>query len=131
VPEVSYWWRKCRIGAQGTDGFAEVMTGGGWRAVTKTGSEGGPGSMNYDLDMPPYIRDMAAWLDDDAQVHPCHFGAAYKGFEIMMALCRSVTEGGQVALPLTVGMDELAALRERLPDKKVLLSLAENAKEYA
>ena len=34
VPEVPYWWRKCRIGAQGTDGFAEVMTGGGWRAVT-------------------------------------------------------------------------------------------------
>jgi len=29
--EVPYWWRKCRIGAQGTDGFAEVMTGGGWR----------------------------------------------------------------------------------------------------
>ena len=24
VPEVDYWWRKCRIGAQGSDGFAEV-----------------------------------------------------------------------------------------------------------
>ena len=31
VPEVPYWWRKCRIGAQGSEGFAEVMTGGGWR----------------------------------------------------------------------------------------------------
>ena len=38
VPEVDYWWRKCRIGAQGTDGFAEVLTGGGWRAVTKDGA---------------------------------------------------------------------------------------------
>ena len=37
VPEVPYWWRKCRIGAQGTEGFAEVLTGGGWRAVTKKG----------------------------------------------------------------------------------------------
>ena len=36
VPEVAKWWRKCRIGAQGTEGFAEVLTGGGWRAVTKT-----------------------------------------------------------------------------------------------
>jgi predicted dehydrogenase len=53
VPEVDYWWRKCRIGAQGTDGFAEVLTGGGWRAVTKSGACSGPGSMNYDLDMPP------------------------------------------------------------------------------
>ncbi|MCS7310445.1 MAG: Gfo/Idh/MocA family oxidoreductase, partial [Armatimonadetes bacterium] len=24
VPEVDYWWRKARIGAQGTEGFAEV-----------------------------------------------------------------------------------------------------------
>jgi predicted dehydrogenase len=130
VPEVPYWWRKCRIGAQGTDGFAEVMTGGGWRAVTKTGSFGGEGSMNYDLDMPPYIADMAAWLDDETKVHPCNFATAYEGFEIMMALCRSVLEGGQVALPLTSGMDELAALREKMPHRKVLFSMPENAKEY-
>ena len=37
VPEVDYWWRKCRIGAQGSEGFAEVLTGGGWRAVSKAG----------------------------------------------------------------------------------------------
>jgi len=130
VPEVDYWWRKARIGAQGTDGFAEVLTGGGWRAVTRTGSFSGPGSMNYDLDMPPYIQDIARWLDDDSQVHPCNFESAYKGHEIMMALCRSVIEGGQVSLPLACGEDELKALREKLPDKKVLLSMPENAKEY-
>ena len=33
----------------------------------------------------------------------------------MMALCRSVIEGGQIALPLTAGMDEMAALKEKLP----------------
>jgi len=131
VPEVDYWWRKCRIGAQGTDGFAEVLTGGGWRAVTKQGASSGGGSMSYDLDMPPYIQDMADWLDDEAQVHPCNFASAYKGFEIMMGLCRSVVEGGQVALPLTSGMDELQALREKLADKQVLLSMPANAKEYS
>ncbi len=130
VPEVDYWWRKARIGAQGTDGFAEVLTGGGWRAVTRTGSFSGPGSMNYDLDMPPYIQDIARWLDDNSQVHPCNFESAYKGHEIMMAFCRSVIEGGQVSLPLAGGEDELKALREKLPDKKVLLSMPENAKEY-
>ena len=130
VPEVPYWWRKCRIGAQGTDGFAEVLTGGGWRAVTKTGSYSGEGTMNYDLDMPPYIQEMADWLDDDKKLHACNFDSAYQGFEIMMALCRSVIEGGQVALPLTTGMDEMAALREKLPNRKVLFSLPENAKEY-
>jgi len=130
VPEVDYWWRKARIGAQGTDGFAEVLTGGGWRAVTKSGSWSGMGSMNYDLDMPPYIQEMADWLDDDAKVHPCNFQSAYEGHEILMALCRSVIEGGQVALPLAEGMDEIAMLRERLPEKKVMLSMAANAKEY-
>jgi predicted dehydrogenase len=130
VPEVPYWWRKCRIGAQGADGFAEVMTGGGWRAVTKTGSSGGGGSMNYDLDMPPYVQEMADWLDDDKKVHSCNFNVAWEGFEIMMAMCRSVLEGGQIALPLTTGMDEIAALREKMPARKVLFSLPENAKEY-
>jgi hypothetical protein len=56
--------------------------------------------------------------------------AAYEGFEIMMALCRSAIEGGQIALPLVSGMDEMAALKAALPRRKVLFSMAENAKEY-
>ena len=88
VPEVEAWWRKCRIGAQGTEGFAEVLTGGGWRAVTKNGASSGPGGMDYDHDMPPYIQDMADWLDDPAKVHPCNGETAFKGLEVMMAACR-------------------------------------------
>ncbi len=130
VPEVDYWWRKCRIGAQGTDGFAEVLTGGGWRAVTKDGACSGGGSMNYDLDMPPYIQQMADWLDDDGRVHPCNFAGAYKGFEIMMAFCRSAAEGGQVPLPLNAAADEMDLLRRSLPEQKVLLSIPASAKEY-
>jgi len=132
VPEVDYWWRKARVGAQGTEGFAEVLTGGGWRAITRDsgGVIGGPGSMNYDLDMPPYIADIAAWLDNDAAVHPCNGEEAFKGFEIMMALCRSVVERGQIALPLPDGPPEIEALAKVIPDKPVLLSLPENRKEY-
>ncbi|MCE5308911.1 MAG: Gfo/Idh/MocA family oxidoreductase [Acidobacteriales bacterium] len=130
VPEVDAWWRKCRIGAQGTDGFAETLTGAGWRSVTKTGSASGTGSMNYDLDMPPYIQEMADWLDDDAKVHSCNFQSAYKGFEIMMAFCRSAAQGGQVALPLTEPADELEMLRGAVSARKVLLSMPANAKEY-
>lgn len=131
VPEVDAWWRKNRIGAQGTDGFAEVLTGGGWRAVTKEGSSSGPGSMNYDLDMPPYVQEIADWLDDGRKGHQCDFEIAYKGFEIMMAMCRSVAEGGQVALPLASGAVESQALREKLPDRKVLLGTQASAKEYS
>ncbi len=127
-PEVAKWWGKCRMGAQGTDGFAEVLTNGGWRAVTKTGAMSGEGAMNYDADMPPYVQDMADWLDG-TKVHPCNFASAYKGFEIMAALQRSAAEGGQVALPLAGPADEQALLSARLADRKVI-ALPVNAKEF-
>jgi predicted dehydrogenase len=130
VPEVPYWWRKCRIGAQGTEGYAEVHTGGGWRAVTRDGIEAGPGTMDYEHDMPPYIQEMADWLDDDGRPHPCSFERAYQGFEIMAALYRSAIHGGQVPLPLTSGEDEIAGLRAKVPAVKVLMTLADSAKEY-
>ncbi|MGQ9488618.1 MAG: Gfo/Idh/MocA family protein [Armatimonadota bacterium] len=130
VPEVDYWWRKARISVQGTDGFAEVLTGGGWRAVTKQGAMQGTGSMDYALDMPPYIEDMARWLDDDRAVHPCNGEDAYQGFEIMMAMVRSVVERGQVALPLPDGAPELEELAKVLPQKPVLLSMPENRTQF-
>ena len=117
VPEVDYWWRKNRIGAQGTEGFAEVLTGSGWRAVTRSqkGAISGDGCMNYDLDMPPYIEDIVRWLDNDAQVHPCSGESAYEGFEIIMGLLRSVVQRGQIKLPLGPGEPELEAIAKVLP----------------
>lgn len=118
IPEVEAWWRKCRIGAQGTEGFAEVLTGGGWRAVTRHsgGMISGPGNMDYAHDMPPYVQEIVDWLDDPAKVHSCNGENAYKGFEIMMAMCRSVVARGKVKLPLGPGQPELEALARALPD---------------
>jgi predicted dehydrogenase len=117
VPEVDYWWRKCRIGAQGTEGFAEVLTGAGWRAVTRDsrGMISGAGCMDYGHDMPPYVRDIAEWLDDPSAVHPCSGESALKGFQIMMAACRSAVRRGRIPLPLGEGEPELDALRNALP----------------
>lgn len=130
-PEVAKWWGKNRIGAQGTEGFAEVLTNGGWRAVTKSGGyQSGEGAMNYDLDMPPYIQQMADWLDDDRQVHPCNFDHACLGAEVMFALQRSAAEGGQVALPLSEAADEQAMLKARLSDQPVQVSCEQNRKEF-
>lgn len=115
VPEVDYWWRKARVGAQGTEGFAEVLTGGGWRAVTRDGAMSGPGCMDYAHDMPPYVQQIADWLDDPAQVHPCNGDITFKGIEIVMAICRSAVQRGKVALPLGRGEPELDALKAALP----------------
>ena len=130
VPEVDYWWRKNRVGAQGSEGLAEVMTGGGWRAVTSDGAMSGPGSMDYEHDMAPYVQEMAEWLDDEDAVHPCSGERAFQGFEIVMALCRSAANGGQVALPLGPGEPELELLAASLPERPVILSFPESAEEY-
>lgn len=137
VPEVDsskehkLWWRKARMGAQGSEGFAEVITNGGWRALTKNGGyQSGLGSMDYVEDMPPYVQEMADWLDDDKKIHPCAFANAYKGFEIMAALYRSAAGGGQIALPLTSGADEIALLKAKVPGRKALMPVAGSAKEY-
>lgn len=130
VPEVPYWWRKCRIGALGTEGYAEVHTGSGWRAVTRDGVQSGPGGMDYDRDMAPYVEQMADWLDDDAKPHPLRFERAYQGFEIVSGLYRSAVGGGQIAMPLTDGMDEIEALKAKVPARTVLMTLPDSAKEY-
>ena len=112
VPEVEYFWHKVRIGAQGTEGFAEALIGGGWRAVTRDsgGPISGPGSWSAQLDQPPYIRDIALWLDDPARVHPANGESAFKGFEIVMAICRSAVERRKISLPLEPGEPEVNLL---------------------
>jgi hypothetical protein len=81
-------------------------------------------------DMPPYVADMAAWLDDDKKLHPCNGDNAYKSFELTMALVRSVIERGQMALPLGPGENELDGLRRVLPERPVLLGFEGTRKEY-
>jgi len=121
VPEVDSMWHKCRIGAQGTEGFAEVLTGkagqgGGWRAVTKDGVFGGEGAMDYEHDMPPYIQDIVEWLDDDSKIHPCNGERAFHGFQVMMGAMRSVVQRGRVGLPLGPGEPELDSLKRVLTE---------------
>lgn len=128
-PEVEKWWGKNRIGIQGTEGFAEVLTNGGWRAVTSDGVQSGAGAMNYDLDMPHYINDIAAWLKDNSKIHECCFANAYKGFEAMMGIMRSAANGGQVAMPIADGPNELELLRANLPDVPVIANPV-NVKEF-
>lgn len=130
-PEVSKWWGKNRMGAQGTEGFAEVLTNGGWRAVTaRSGAQSGEGAMDYSLDMPPYVRGIAEWLDDDSAGHPCSFDRALLGAEVVFAMQRSAALGGQVQLPLTQTLDEQELLAARLTSVPARGSTQENLREF-
>ncbi len=130
VPEAQRWWGKNRIGATGTEGYAEVYTGNGWKAVTRSGILTGDGAMAYDQDMPGYIQDIADWLDR-GKVHPCCFENAYTGFEVTMGMLRSAARGGQVTLPLVDAANELEELRRALPDAPLQVTLEESQKEYS
>lgn len=117
VPEVEYWWRKVRIGAQGTEGFAECFVGAGWRACTKSrGFEEDleEGTWDADHEQAPYIQDIAEWLDG-TKVHPCNGEGAYKDQEIMMGLLRSAIQRKQIIFPLGPGEPELEALDRVIP----------------
>lgn len=130
-PEVAKWWGKNRIGAQGTEGFAEVLTNGGWRSVTASGGrQGGDGAMDYALDMPPYVRQMAEWLDDDSVTHPCSFDRALSGAEVVFAMQRSAARSGQVALPLGEPAEEQQMLAKAIGNSPALASSAHNAQEF-
>ena len=117
VPEVDYWWRKVRIGAQGTEGFAECLVGGGWRAVTASrGREGSDeGTWDAESEQIPYIEDIALWLDGK-KVHPCDGEGGFKDQKIMCGLMRSAVERRRIDFPLSPGEPELDALARVLPD---------------
>ena len=64
---------------------------------------------------PDTCNQIADWLDDPDQVHPCNGESAFEGLQIMMAICRSVVQRGKVFLPLGPGEPELEALKNALP----------------
>ena len=85
--------------------------------------------MNYERDMPPYIQEIADWLDGK-KVHSCSFDHACLGAEIMLALQRSAAQGGQVRLPLTNAADEQALLKAHVAAHPVLVSSEQNRAEF-
>ncbi|MDD5598512.1 MAG: hypothetical protein PHV82_11245, partial [Victivallaceae bacterium] len=71
---------------------------------------------------------LADWLNT-GKVHECCFANAYAGFEVMMGIVRSATHGGQTALPLTAGPDELQELFNKMSDAPVIANPV-NVEEY-
>jgi len=117
IPEVEYWWHKGMVGVYGTAGYAEAVIGGGWRSATKDGFASGPGCWDAQLDQPPYIQEIADWLDHPERGHSCSGESAYQNLEIVMGMLRSAAQREQVVLPLVpdVGETELQMLDRVLP----------------
>ncbi|MFC1737209.1 gfo/Idh/MocA family oxidoreductase, partial [Candidatus Hydrogenedentota bacterium] len=106
------FWLNAGATVYGSEGYAQVIAGSGWRAVTRTsdGMISGPGIFNEDVDQVPYIRDLADWLDDPEKVHPCNGDVSYHGFQAVMGICLSALEKCKVDLPLETGKPILRRL---------------------
>ncbi len=117
-PGNNEFWLNAGATVYGSHGYAQVIVGSGWRAVTKSSSGliSGPGCFDVAKDQPLYIRDLADWLDDPAKIHPCNGEVTYHGFEILMGICLSSLERRKINLPLKTSEPIIERLRRELPD---------------
>ena len=101
-PGENSFWMDAGATVYGTEGYAQVIVGSGWRAATKLPGAliEGCGGFDVEKDQPLYIRDLADWLDDSSKVHPCNGEITYHGFELVMATCLSSLERRKVTIPI-------------------------------
>ena len=115
-PGENPFWMNAGASVYGAEGYAQVIVGNGWRAVTKSarGLACGPGCFNAEKDQPPYIKDLAEWLDDPDKVHPCNGETTYHGFETVMAICLSALDRRKISLPIESPEPVIERLRREL-----------------
>ena len=131
-PEVGKWWGKNRIGAQGTEGFAEVLTNGGWRAVTKIRRL--PDRRRRDELRPRHAAlhpGNGRLAGRHAEGPPVQFRPRLLWAPRSCSPCSAARpKAARCALPLTAGADEQALLKAKLADRPVLVSCEQNKKEF-
>ena len=114
LPGQNSFWLDAGATMAGSEGYAQAVVGSGWRAVTRSdGFVSGDGGFDVSHDQPLYVRDLADWLDDDTQVHPCNGDVAYHGFQVAMAICASALDHRRVDLPLAPPAEPLVERMKR------------------
>jgi len=108
----------------GSHGYAKVMTDGYSQVLTK--SSGGKVLKDQGDDWTtqekylqiPYTKDIANWLDNPKNVHPCNGEISYHSFQILMGMCLSSYENRRIDLPIKQIPVEpiLQTLKGELPD---------------
>jgi len=107
-PIIESFWHNAGAIVHGSAGWVRVIVGYGWQAMTAWSAPEmicGAGGFDVTKDQPLYIADLARWLDDDRQVHPCNGELAYHGWEMAMGILLSALQRRKVNIPI----DELPA----------------------
>jgi predicted dehydrogenase len=111
------FWGDVAVTVSGDEGYARVVLGGGWEAVTRqSGGRLESGPPDTSPGEPEHMRLLADWLDDSERVHPSNLETSYDGFEILMGLALSSLERRRVDLPIAGAPEAiLERLRDALP----------------
>lgn len=118
------FWTDNRLTVYGTHGYAWADTDGRWSAYTRYSngemlSGEGPlwESQMYDIQT-PYLRDLANWLDNDMDVHPCNIEISYHGYEILEGLTISALDHCRIDFPLDSRLyeDNIERMVKELPE---------------
>jgi predicted dehydrogenase len=101
------FWTDNRLTVYGTHGYAWAETDGRWAAFTRhsngqiiEGQEAPWSPAVKDAIQVDYTSDLAAWMDDRSQLHPCNFDISDHGYEILYAICASSLDHARIDLPL-------------------------------
>jgi len=111
------FWSDVAVTVWGSEGYARVVLGSGWEAVTRrSGGRVEAGPPDNSPGEPEHMRLLADWLDDSERVHPSNLQTSYGGFEILMGLALSSLERRRVDLPIAGAPEAiLERLRDALP----------------
>lgn len=103
VPRFGY---DNRLTVYGTHGYAWAETDGKWAVFSRnTGGEIISGDCPvWDEQEPhlqiPYYSDLAGWIFNKTESHPCNIESSYHGYEVLEGLCLSALDNTRVDLPL-------------------------------
>lgn len=116
VPE--QFWYDAGATVLGDRGWAEVIVGKGWRAVTADGGYHEDNSVSFQEcgDTDPYIRELATWLDDDAKPHSCRGEIAYRGFQLSMGILLSGLDKRMLTFPVDAHAPIVERMVAELPE---------------
>jgi predicted dehydrogenase len=116
LPDEDRFWFNTRLAIYGELGHAEVTVGQGWRAaIAHDGLLSGPGWYDAEADQAAYVADLAGWLDDGANIHPCNNDISYAGVEILMALIESALQRKRIDMPFEAEGNPVDRMRTLLP----------------
>ena len=114
------FWMHLHMDFWGSDGWAWQEQNRFWGYQTRSMAEPVIGHTSWEGQELAGQRDftaaVATWLDDPEQPHLNRYELSKRGFDALMAACKSALLGQRIELPTTVTDDEILALHRRLAE---------------